>query len=528
MHMAMRNHSFSRLFVASALVVAMAGCDITAEPKSTVTDATIFDDEASYRAFLAKLYAGLTLTGQQGPDGNADFGRLDEGFSQYNRQLWQLQELPTDEALIGWGDAGLPELTTHLWASSNQFVQMMFSRIFYQVDLVGEFLRETTDEKLEERGHSAVADEVASYRAEARFLRALSYWHGIDLFGDIPLVTEDFGIGSTPPPQSTRAEIYAYVVSELTEIRDELPGVGAGQYGRADQGAVAMLLAKLYLNAEVYVGSAQYAEALSEIETVIAGPYTLNPDYQANFLADNHTSPEFILALPYDGLRSRTWGGTTFLAHAGCGGSMNAADYGLDFCWAGLRVKPEFVARFPAPQDNSPDGRALFYTDGQSLEVTTIPDFVNGWAAPKYQNVTSGGAPGSNQTHPDTDFPMFRLADAYLMYAEAVLRGGGGSAGQAVTYINQLRQRAYGDNSGDIAAGDLTLDFVLDERGRELWWEGHRRTDLIRFDQFSSAGVWAWKGGTMPGAPTAATRNLYPIPANEIVANPNLTQNPGY
>jgi hypothetical protein len=523
----MRNRRISTLFIASALL-AMMGCDITTEPVSTVTDASIFADRSSYRAYLAKLYAGLSLTGQQGPHGAGDFARLDEGFSQYNRQLWQLQELPTDEAVIAWNDAGLPELTTQLWSSSNQFVQMMFSRVYFQVSQVNEFLRATPDDSLVARGHDNMIDTVHAYRAEARFLRALSYWHGIDLFGDIPLVREDFGIGNTPPTQSTREEVYAYVVAELTEIRSELPAVGTGDYGRADQGAAAMLLAKVYMNSEVYTGTARYAEALTEIETAIAGPYTLNANYQDNFLADNNTSPEFIFAIPYDGVRSRTWGGTTFLAHAGCGGAMANADYGLDGCWWGLRVKPEFVALFPAPQDASPDGRAIFYTNGQALAVASITNFTDGWAAPKYQNVTSGGAPGSNATHPDTDFPMFRLADAYLMYAEVVARGAGGNAGTAVGYVNALRQRAYGDNSGDITAPDLTPDFVLAERGRELWWEGHRRTDLIRFGQFSTAGVWAWKGGVQAGTTTAAFRNLYPIPATEILANPNLTQNPGY
>jgi len=487
----MRNQKISALLVAAALLGVTTSCDVTTEPKSSVTDASVFTDPASYHAFLAKLYAGLTMTGQVGPNGSADFGRLDEGFSQYNRQLWQLQELPTDEAVIGWGDAGLPELTYQLWASSNQFVQMMFSRVYYQVDLVNEFLRETTDEKLAARGQSAMADEIHQYRAEARFLRALSYWHGIDLFGDIPLVTEDFGIGSTPPTQATRQEVYDYAVAELNDIRGDLPAAGAGEYGRADQGAVAMLLAKLYMNAEVYTGTAAYDAAVPEVEAVIAGPYQLAANYQDLFLADNGENPEFIFALTYDGQRSKTWGGTTFLAHAGCGGSMTASDYGLDFCWGGLRVKPEFVGLFPAPQDNSPDGRGIFYTAGQNLEVTTIPDFVNGWAAPKYQNVTSTGAAGSNPTHPDTDFPMFRLADAYLMYAELAVRGAGATMGTAVNYVNALRQRAYGDNSGDVTANDLTLDFILAERGRELWWEGHRRTDLVRFGRFSSAGVWS-------------------------------------
>ena len=249
----MRNTSIMAILAASALGLGVAACDVTTEPKSTVTEANVFNDTQSYEAFLAKLYAGLTVTGQQGPHGNSDFSRLDEGFSHYGRQLWQLQELPTDEAVLGWGDAGIPEMITMGWASSNQFVQMMYSRVFYQVSLANEFLRATSDEKLEERGQSALRDEIAPMRAEARFLRAFSYWHGIDLWGNIPLVTEDFELGATPPDQSDRATIYQYVVDELNAIRGDLPAVGAAEYGRVDQGAVAMLLAKLYLNASVYI-----------------------------------------------------------------------------------------------------------------------------------------------------------------------------------------------------------------------------------------------------------------------------------
>ncbi|MDP2482907.1 MAG: RagB/SusD family nutrient uptake outer membrane protein [Candidatus Palauibacterales bacterium] len=524
----MRIQKITTLCIASALLLVAAGCDITTEPKSSTTDAVVFTDAGSYEAFLAKLYGGLAVTGQVGPNGNGDFERLDEGFSHYGRQLWQLEELPTDEAVIAWGDAGLPELHTQLWASSNQFVQMMYSRIFYQVSLVNEFLRETTSDKLSERGQESLAGEVAGFRAEARFLRALSYWHGIDLFGDIPLVTEDFPIGSTPPEQSTRSAIYSYIVNELNDVKSDLPPAGAGEYGRADQGAVSMLLAKLYMNAGVYVGAPDYGSAMSEVQQVIAGSYSLSPSYQNMFLADNGKNPEFIFVTPYDGVKTKTWGGTTFLAHAGCGGSMDPVAWGMDFCWWGLRVDPKFVALFPNPAD-SPDSRAIFWTDGQNLEVTSISDFAAGWGAPKYKNITSLGAVGQNATHPDIDFPIFRLADAYLMYAELVLRGGGGDMGTAVGYINQLRQRAYGDASGNITAGDLTLQFVLDERARELWWEGHRRTDLIRYGLFTGGDyLWAWKGNSQAGSSTPDTRNLYPIPASELVANPNLTQNPGY
>jgi hypothetical protein len=512
---------------ALAVLGGVAGCDVTTEPKSTVTDANIFNDSQSYEALLAKLYAGLSVTGQQGPSGNSDFQRLDEGFSHYGRQLWQLQELPTDEAVIAWNDAGLPELSTQGWASSNQFVQMMYSRIFYQVSLANEFLRESTPEKLTERGQESLIPEVQQFRAEARFLRALSYWHGIDLFGNIPLVDESFPLGSTPPEQSTRQEIYSFVVNELNEIRNDLPPSGAGEYGRADQGAASMLLAKLYMNAGVYVGADAYGSALPEIENVIAG-YQLEPDFWTNFRADNGNSREIVFAVPQDGDNTQTWGGTTFLVHAGVGGDMDAADWGIDGGWWGLRTTPEFVNLFPGGAETT-DARVDFWTQGHSLEVNSITDFFSGYPVPKYTNLNSAGVQGSHPTFPDTDYPLFRLADAYLMYAEVAVRGGGGSIPQAVEYVNALRERAYGGPGQNITAADLTLDFILDERARELYWEGHRRTDLIRFGVFTGGEkLWSWKGNVQAGQATPDHLNLFPIPASEILANPNLSQNPGY
>ena len=176
------------------------------------------------------------------------------------------------------------------------------------------------------------------------------------------------------------------------------------------------------------------------------------------------------------------------------------------------------------------DSRANFYTDGQSLEIENIAAFNNGYAVEKFRNVDTAGNPGSDLTgdHPDTDFPMFRLADAYLMYAEAVLRGGGGSTSQAVDYINELRERAYGNSLGNISESDLTLDFILDERSRELYWECHRRTDLIRFGTFSDQGIWPWKGNVPQGVTTESFRDIMPIPASDLGVNTNLVQNEGY
>ncbi|HEY0019278.1 MAG TPA: RagB/SusD family nutrient uptake outer membrane protein [Longimicrobium sp.] len=527
--------NFKRRTMAVAAALLMGGgwacTDITAPPKSTVTGANIFNDPSSYRAFLARLYAGLAVTGQQGGAGRPDITSPDEGFSQYVRLYWQMQELPTDEAVIAWNDAGVQELNTQIWSSSNQFLVMMYYRIYFQAGLVNEFLRETTDEKLASRNTGdALKAEIRQYRAEARFLRALSYWHGIDLFGDIPLVTEDFALNSPPPEQAPRGEVYAYIVSELNAIRPELPAAGAGQYGRADRGAVDMLLAKLYLNSVVYTGTARWAEARAAAEAVInSGAYTLDDNYKHIFLADNHTSPEIVFPVPQDGLNSRSFGGTTFLAHASVGGNMNNDAYGLNGGWWGLRMRPEVVTLFPGGA-GSADKRAssILFTNGQTLAITDMLNFQQGIAAPKYQNVTSTGAPGSDREFVDTDYPMFRLADAYLIYAEAVLRGGGGTPAQALAYVNALRQRAYGDASGNITQAQLTLDFILAERVRELYWEGHRRQDLIRFDRFSDNGVWTFKGGVQAGRTTESFRDLYPLPASELLANPNLTQNPGY
>ena len=518
------------LAVASAL--GLGACtDLIIEPRSTVTGANIFSDPASYRSFIAKLYAGLAVSGQQGPSGNPDIASIDEGFGQYIRGFWQLQELPTETAVIGWGDVGLPELVTMEWGESNQFVKAMYYRIFYQISLANEFLRETTDTKLTARGVSdALRTEVHQYRAEARWLRALSYWHAIDFFGDVPMVDENFVIGGTPPEPGERAVIFAWIEDELLDIRAELPGVGLAEYGRADQGAVAMLLAKLYLNAEVYGGGDRYADAMAEAATVIAGPYTLDDVYQHLFLADNHTSPEMIFAVPFDGTRTQTWGGTTFLVAAAIVGNMNAADYGTNEKWNGLRVTPEFVGLYQGGA-GGPDSRSdIFYTSGQSLSITGIGEADEGYGYPKYRNVTSTGANGSNSRHPDTDFPMFRLADAYLIYAEACLRSGGGACeATALGYVNEIRERAYGNPSGNITAPELTLDFIIDERGRELAWEAHRRTDLIRYGLFTGDEyLWTFKGGAVNGEAVDETRDLYPFPDTELIANPNLEQNPGY
>jgi hypothetical protein len=289
------------------------------------------------------------------------------------------------------------------------------------------------------------------------------------------------------------------------------------------------LLAKLYLNAEVYSGTAKYSDCIAQCNKVIAAGYALEPNYRNLFLADNHNSREIIFPIAFDGLRTKTWGGMTYLVHAPIGGSMNPAEYGVNGGWYGLRTTKGLVNTFSDPS-GATDKRAIFHTNGQKLEIADISDFSNGFAVGKYRNVTSTGVKGSDPegNFPDTDFPMFRLADVYLMYAEAVKRGGsGGSESTALGYINALRTRAYGNASGNVNAYDL--EFVLAERARELYWEAHRRTDLIRYGRFTgSAYLWPWKGGVKDGRSVDDYRALFPIPIDDIVANPNLKQNTGY
>jgi starch-binding outer membrane protein, SusD/RagB family len=509
-----------------ALCLGSASCgDLTLQPQSQITSANIFSDPASYQQFLAKLYAGLATTGQSGPAGNPDINGIDEGFSQYVRGYWQLQELPTDEAIIGWGDTGLPELNTQTWSAGNPFTTAMYARIFYQVALANEFLRQTTPEMLASRGTGAdVVAQVAGYRAEARFLRALSYYHAADLFGPVPVVDENFNISGLPA-QSTRADVVAFVESELKAVRPSLAPTSTGNfYGRASQQAVDMTLAHLYLNSKVWTGTDRAADALAAASSAIALGRTIDPNFARIFSADNQTSPEMMFSVPFDGTHTRTYGGTTYLIHASVGDNMDPAAAGIDGGWYGLRLRPEAVDRFATG-----DTRAnMIQTSGRTKDIGSIGSSNNGYALLKYRNVTTGGAAGSNLTFPDTDFPLYRLADAYLIYAEAVLRGGGGSRATALGYINQLRTRAFGGPSGNITDAQMTLPFILDERGRELLWEGFRRQDLIRFGQFSSAGVWAWKGNVAAGKVTEAFHDLYPIPSNELAANPTLKQNPGY
>jgi len=287
-------------FVVLALTVAFASVscvdslNTTPIDDSVVTSANVYDTPDDFRQVLAKLYAGFAATGQEGPAGMPDIQGIDEGFSSYIRQYFVHQVLTTDEGVVAWNDPGLPEFNFHAWSPSNDFVMGMYSRIFYEITLTNEFIRET-----QQRDESV----IRQYEAEARFLRALSYWHALDLFGgNVPFTTEADPIGAYMPNPTTPEDLFSYIESELIDILDVLPEPRQNDYGRADRGAAWTLLSKLYLNAEVYIGENRATDALSYAELVIdQGGYQLDENYQHLFLADNDQADGIIFPIRFDG-----------------------------------------------------------------------------------------------------------------------------------------------------------------------------------------------------------------------------------
>ncbi len=628
-----------QLFCLLTISFLMTAChdDLDQNPidPDSFTEQNVFANATVAKGALAKLYASLTLTGQNGGDsGAADIADIDQGFSQFTRMLFNLNELTTDHAVVGWGDPGLPDLHGMYWSANNDFTGAMYLRLAQEVSFTNAFIKNAS---------ALSGEEVDNYIAEARFLRAFAYYNLIDFYANVQLVTQ---ITTDLPSQSSRQDLFNFVESELLEIQDLLPDTN--EYGRVDKVAAWALLSRLYLNAEVWTGTARYTDCITYSSEVInSSSYIINMNdangngtaYDELFLADNHTNGaqnEFIFALNFDGVQSQTYGGSTFLVHAATGGSMDPVSLGINGGWGGYRTTKALVEKFETGEIDTPslnsslvgtisnwglvgdatengwdgpdmemyetspnqfslyaeladgllkfrfnedwgvnygddgadgtlepgganidvtagtylitfdldnlsysfsevlpsgDMRGMFYTDGQSLEIASIPPFNQGYAVMKFKNIDSNGDQGNDSRGEfvDVDLAIIRLAEIYLNYAEANLRGGGGDMNLAVEKINELRMRAYGDSSGAISSADLTLEFILDERSRELYWEGLRRTDLIRFNSFTTANyLWPFKGNQPNGTATSSFRKIFPIPTNTISTNPNLIQNEGY
>ena len=517
----MKRITLYNIFLIFSFVFGGLSCQdaLDLKPTNDIVADQAYSTVDGYKLVLSKVYGSFTVTGNDPNNSVWDVENTD--YSDLIRCYFNLQELPTDEAHNQWGTF-LSDLNYMNFLPNFFMIEALYQRCMFIVTASNEFIIEASDDKLDERGFSdSEKNEIHVFKAEARFARAMSYWILMDSFGNPSFVTDTDPIGSNFfPEQISRSELFEYIEGELLEIQDDVIDARQNEYARVDKGAVWALLARMYLNAEVYTGNARYSDAITYSQKVIEAGYSLMPSYEDLFKADNHiNNSEFILPITYDAVNTQNWGGTTFLVCSAHGPQHE--EYGISGGgWWGNPCRMDLALKFGDDYQNSDDHRALFGPD-------VSEEFVWLW---KYNNTNIDGSPSlsPNGQFCSIDFPLFRLSEMYLVYAEAVKRGGTGGDKSAEYYVNELRKRAYGDKyPGDLTS--VSLDDILDERQRELYWECHRRTDLIRFGYFTSDEyLWVRKGGAENGTGVSEHLNLYPIPASEIIANPSLVQNPGY
>lgn len=522
-----RNVSFL-MAVAGLFLLASCNKDLNRTPINGIYSDSVYNSVSGYKQSLAKVYGAFALTGTTGP-GATDLAGIDAGLSDFIRMYWNVQELASDEAICAWttdANGAIQELNTMNWSANDAILTGLYYRSFYQIAVANSFIREATASAAASHGiSSSDTATIRQFAAEARFLRAYQYWVLMDLFANPPFVTEANGVGTYLPKQIKRADLFTYIESELKAIEPDLADARMNEYGRADKAAEWTLLSRLYLNAEVYTGTARYADAETYAKKVIDAGYSLKTKYADLFKADNNVNnPEVILSINYDAANTQNYGGTTFLVNGDINGDMNVASFGVPSGgWGGNRAKPTLPALF-SDLTGSTDTRAMFY--GDVKDVSAINQFTDGLRITKFRNINSDGTtPANAGVFCSIDFPLFRLGEVYLTYAEALLRNG--NAADATTAYNVVRARAYAGTSGNV--GTLSLDDILAERGRELYWEGYRRTDLIRFGKYTGPNyLWQWKGGVMDGTGVSSNLTVFPLPSTDLIANTNLIQNTGY
>lgn len=506
--------------------------DLNQYPNIEETSKSVYSSPENYIAALAKCYASYVTAGQvKGGGSNAELDLSSNSGTDYMRCYFNVQEAGTDELGSTWieGDK-VDDLTFLNWDANDPWVADMYYRCYYSISLCNEFLKNCTDSKIS--GFTPEQQkEIKTYKEEARFLRALAYYHALDLFHNIPFADESV-IGTTKlPVRKTAPQIFNFLTTELKACSENMLDEDNGEYGHAPRAAAWMLLSRLYLNAETYEVGAKYDSCMIYSQKVIDEGYALEPDYSKLFNANNDQrvgkGKEIIFPLVVDSKNVVSWGATTYLI---CGevdtDNGPAADsVGCASAWSMFRVRGEIPALFDMDHDN----RAMFYTEGQNQFMDNgVTDRTGGYFVVKWSNKTDANVVSSNTVEDgvDTDFPLFRLADAYLMYAEAGARTNT-NLGTALNYVNDIRTMR---NAATVTENDLTATidgiaykFFLDERGRELYWECVRRTDLIRFGCFTSDKyIWQWKGGVKDGKEVDEKYNIYPIPTSELTANPNL------
>lgn len=532
----------------SALMITSCVKDLNVIPKdpNTILAGNLGDNPVYMKQTLGKIYASFMISGQ-GSNGGDDISASDGNFFTTTRALWNCQEITTDEAICAWGDVGIADLNTQTWSAQNPFLTALYQRLSLSVTYANEFIRNTNGNN---------DPQIVQYNAEARFLRALAYAWNIDLFGNPPFTTDADGVGKFFPkqldtnPQLGRTKLFNYVVSELRSIESKL-GDAKFSYPQADKGACWMLLARLYLNAQVYTGTAKWDSCKLYCDKVIgSGKYSLATNYRQNFSADNdgNRNPEMIFAWEQDGINTQGYVGTTFIIESSSDAIyLKAEDYhGLtsNTNWNGNRARKQFMnvlvdtiatyGNVPVPASDVTfsqcKDKRVYLKMKKSMDIPSASssgDYGIGNYKFTARNGDGTQAVNYNAAYASTDFPIFRLADAYLMRAEALFNTG--DLANSVKDVNIIRTRAFGNATGNITTAQLTAKFLLDERGREFYYEAQRRTDLVRFGKFTDGNYnWAWKGGTFNGTNTDKHLNLFPIPGAEVSANPFIKQNPGY
>ena len=538
------------------------------------------DATPNITGLYSKCYAGLIM---EGNDGTADFTIDDNGKSTLLRNLFNFNEVPTDEAVCWWSDGGIADVAYNKFDPGNATLKNLYYRLMSNISYENHFL-----------SLDAAKAEKTKY-AEVRVLRAYSYFLMLDFFGDPTFLDK---ISAETPRQAhsynskfeegksyTRAELlqmgreflFGWVEKELLEAEPNLLEAKAEtsdtdpNYGRIDKGTCWLLLSRLYLNAGTYLNNdgqnnpywnkaLEYAEKIIDPSTGYAlfDDSKMSEEAKANgykpydllFMGDNGSngaSCEALLPLMQDGVKTQGWGGSMFFVAALWDATMQTVtdkDAATTAnTWSGMRVRPQFVEKFftdPSVVVNKSskeirnmnvDDRAILWGKGNSdgartLEIGDNDKFVKGIATPKWNNNYSNGGTPHDSYNVDIDFFLFRVAEAYLNAAEAEMHLNGEGSAKAKKYIDALRDRAHAAKRAS-----YTLNDVLDERSRELYCEGLRRTDLIRFNQFGGTQAtykWELKGGSANGTTFAKTYNLYPIPSSEIRSNKNLTQIDGY
>lgn len=551
--------------IAAGLTMTSCVKDLDFESASDTCDPNInqpFDANQMY----TKCYASLIM---EGNDGAADFDIDDGGKSCLLRNIYNLECLGTDESICWWTDGGLINVCYNQAEPGDQVLKFMYYRSMSNITYCNHYLN---DDKCK-----ALGDEKY---AEVRWIRAYNYYVLANEFGNVPFLTK---ISGDAAPRATQAEMYKWLIKEFTECEADLMSAepvkdtNKEKYGRVNKAAAWLMLSRLYLNANVWnakVDGFNYDAALDSVklyagkilneseyklctaDTVVVDEQTgvecTWTGYDKLFMADNGSSEahvEAILPLLQDGEITRGYGGTYFFvaAHADAEQkTVNDIDKANTDGWRGMRVRKQLLEKFT----NDPyawegktskeirqvagDDRALFWGVDHTVDIVSNDkdeSFLAGLTTTKFNNRRSDGKqPQRMDGNCDADFFLLRAAEAYLNYAEAECRLSGGSlkaGSQGAKYMDKIRERAHCTKK----MTTYSLNDILDERAREFYCEGYRRTDLIRFGQFGgnqATYTWDYKGGIEAGQAFPATRNLYPIPSSELLANPNLKQNEGY